>query len=248
MPGPAWFSVNGGSVQPFAIAPWGQDSGPEHRRLPNILKNLRGEWVCVPFGIEGGGRRLPGDWPPIEEPGDFESLPHGRSSNAEWQLAATRGDRLDLILTYPEPQPVRLLRRSIWASDREPRLHMSLMVEVRRACQRRWSTFLFWMAAPKTSPACRFPTRRKRSYWCRVHPEKPHCGASRSTTRCRFHGRRESSRPVSYGCRIAAGASIRGIPASGRSPSSPFAPHSTSGRGSRRTGAIRCGGQGCLAP
>ncbi len=135
MLGPAWFSVDGRSIQPFAVAPWGQDSGPEHRGLPNILKRLRGEWVCVPFGIEGDGRRLPGDWLPIQGSGEIESLPHGRSSNAEWQVAGIRGDRLDLILTYPEPHPVRLLRRSIWASSREPRLHLSLVVEVRRSCE-----------------------------------------------------------------------------------------------------------------
>jgi hypothetical protein len=135
MLGPAWFSVHGRSIQPFAVAPWGLDSGPEHHRLPNILKGLRGEWVCVPFGIESDGRRLPDDWPQIQEPDDFESLPHGRSSNAQWQLAGIRGDRLDLILTYPEPHPVRLLRRRIWASDREPRVHLSLKVEVRRPCE-----------------------------------------------------------------------------------------------------------------
>src|SRR5512146_895052 len=97
MLGPAWFSIGGRIIQPFAVAPWGDDSGPEYLRLPNILKRLRGEWVCVPFGIEGGGRRLPRDWLPIQAPADLEPLPHGRSSNAEWQLAEIRGDRLELI-------------------------------------------------------------------------------------------------------------------------------------------------------
>ena len=56
MLGPAWFSIGGRTVQPFAIAPWAEDSGPEYRQLPNLLKRLRGEWACVPFGIEGGGQ------------------------------------------------------------------------------------------------------------------------------------------------------------------------------------------------
>jgi hypothetical protein len=135
MLGPAWFSVGGRDVQPFAIGPWAEDSGAEYDRLPPLLKRLRGEWACIPFGIEGGGRRLPPEWLPLQGAPDPESLPHGHSSNADWQLAGIRGDRVDLILAYPEPHPVSLLRRSIWASDTRPELHISLAVEVRESCE-----------------------------------------------------------------------------------------------------------------
>ena len=135
MLGPAWFSIGGRSVQPFAVAPWAEDCGPEYGALPGLLKRLRGEWACVPFGMEVGGRRLPPDWLPSQGAPDPDSLPHGRSSNADWQLTGIRGDRVELILTYPEPHPVSLLRRTIWASDTLPKLHVSLEIEVRRSCE-----------------------------------------------------------------------------------------------------------------
>ena len=135
MLGPAWFSVGGRKVQPFAIAPWANDCGAEYQRLPGLLKRLRGEWACVPFGIEGDGRRLPHDWLPIQGEPDPDSPPHGRSSNAQWQLAAVRSDRVELVLTYPEPHPVSLLRRIIRVSETLPKLDVSLLVEVRRSCE-----------------------------------------------------------------------------------------------------------------
>ena len=135
MLGPAWFSIGGRKVQPFAVAPWAEDSGPEYDRLAGLFKRLRGEWACIPFGIEGGGRRLPPDWLPLQGAPDPESLPHGLSSNAHWQLTGIRSDRVDLLLSYPEPHPVSSLRRSIWASDTQPQLQISLAVEVRRSCE-----------------------------------------------------------------------------------------------------------------
>lgn len=135
MLGPAWFRTGARSIQPFAVAPWGDDSGPEYLGLPNLLKRLRGEWACVPFGIEDEGRRLPREWLPTGPSADLDPLPHGRSSNAEWQLAEIWGEGLELILAYPEPHPVRLLKRRICASGREPRLNVSLAVEVRRPCE-----------------------------------------------------------------------------------------------------------------
>jgi len=135
MLGPAWFRIGARSVQPFAVAPWGDDSGPEYLELPNILKRLRGEWACIPFGIEDESRPLPRDWLPVQPLVGVDPLPHGRSSNAEWQLADIWGDRLDLILTYPEPHAVRLVKRRVSASGREPRLNISLAIEVRRPCE-----------------------------------------------------------------------------------------------------------------
>lgn len=135
MLGPAWFSLGGRNVQPFAIAPWADDSGPEYRRLPGLLKRLRGEWACVPFGIEGDGRQLPPDWLATEAAADLEPLPHGLSSNAEWQLAAIYDDRVELSLSYPEPHPVSLLKRTLYASDMLPRLDVGLTIEVRKSCE-----------------------------------------------------------------------------------------------------------------
>ena len=40
--------ADGRQVSPFHIAPWADEPGSD--ALPGILRKLRGEWPCVPFG------------------------------------------------------------------------------------------------------------------------------------------------------------------------------------------------------
>ncbi len=135
MLGPAWFALPNMEVQPFAIAPWAEDCSAEHQRLPGLLKRLRGEWPCVPFGIERDCNQLPSAWQPAANAGaPLELLPHGRSSNVEWQLATLKDDRIELVLEYPRPHPIKLLRRVVAASTSRPELTLSLAIEVRAPC------------------------------------------------------------------------------------------------------------------
>jgi hypothetical protein len=135
MLGPAWFRIGRTEVQPFAIAPWWQDSGPEYDALPKILQRLRGEWPCVPFGIERAPGDLPADW---EGQGEGDLLispqPHGLSSNAEWELLERADDRIELALEYPKSHPVRRLVRSVRASSARPELEMTLQIQMRVPC------------------------------------------------------------------------------------------------------------------
>ena len=135
MLGPAWFTLAGVEIQPFAIAPWAEDSGPEYERLPNLLKRLRGEWVCVPFGIERADEKLPEEWrPTVHSAAQVDLWPHGWSSNAQWRLEKLAGSRIALSLEYPEAHPVKRLRRTITASAIQPVLHFGLAIEVRAPC------------------------------------------------------------------------------------------------------------------
>jgi hypothetical protein len=135
MLGPAWFNLMGTELQPFAVAPWADDTGSEYLRLPNIIKRLRGEWACVPFGLQRDLGELPDEWRPASSEPEPDLVPHGRSSNEEWRCARLLSDRIELILAYPETHPVRLLRRSISASALRPQLDISLAIEVREACE-----------------------------------------------------------------------------------------------------------------
>ena len=46
--GPVTFSLPNGKIQPFAVAPWAEEAlGPE---VPAVLKVLRGDFFCCPFG------------------------------------------------------------------------------------------------------------------------------------------------------------------------------------------------------
>src|SRR5438067_1203226 len=74
--GPVRFSLPTGKVQSFAIAPWAKERLPS--QTPAVLKVLRGDFFCCPFG----GNAQP--WRSERHP------PHGETANAIWKGEAER--------------------------------------------------------------------------------------------------------------------------------------------------------------
>lgn len=64
------------SVSPYALAPWKPDEIDP--ALPPLLKVLRGDFFCLPFGPQDDGD------------------PHGASANREWQLESHHDDSISL--------------------------------------------------------------------------------------------------------------------------------------------------------
>ena len=130
---PAHFKLpDGNTVQPFAVAPWGEDVSPAHETLPNLLKRLRGEWVCVPFGMPSPPSDLPSGWV-AEGDGSAsgETWFHGYSSNAHWHLARLEASAIELTLDYPSSHPVRRLTRRVRGVPGRSALAFELEVETR---------------------------------------------------------------------------------------------------------------------
>jgi len=70
--GPVTFDVGGRAIQPFNLAPWAEE--PFDPELPPILRVLRGDFFCMPFGGN-------------DAPFHGESFPaHGETANATWSL------------------------------------------------------------------------------------------------------------------------------------------------------------------
>jgi hypothetical protein len=70
--GPVTFDRGGRKIRPFSIAPWAEE--PPDRSLPAIIRALRGDFFCLPFGANEaplGGERHP---------------VHGETANARWKL------------------------------------------------------------------------------------------------------------------------------------------------------------------
>lgn len=69
---PVAFRIDHRLVSPFAIAPWAEEKvAPE---TPALLRALRGDFFCAPFG--GNGTEWRGERHP----------PHGETANANWRL------------------------------------------------------------------------------------------------------------------------------------------------------------------
>jgi hypothetical protein len=74
--GPVAFSLSKRTIEPFSLAPWAEERLP--RQTPPVLKVLRGDFFCCPFG--GNARGWRGEKHP----------PHGETANAIWKLEKER--------------------------------------------------------------------------------------------------------------------------------------------------------------
>lgn len=130
--GPTLFVLpDGRQVAPFHVAPWAYEPGGEG--LPGILKRLRGEWACVPFGTDSD-RAPDGGWPGSQAATTLDPFPHGFSSNNSWNFEAGADDSIVLSIEYPEGHPIRGLRRTITPDPNGAALDFGLEIDVRADC------------------------------------------------------------------------------------------------------------------
>lgn len=122
---PVRFDIGSGrSVSPLHIAPWGDDPA-----WPGLLRALRGEWPCVPFGTIDVPDGLPAGFMPRAAGDEWR---HGFSSNHMWQCVEQTEHRIALHIDYPQDSAVESLHRVIEASPDAPALTVTLTVRVRR--------------------------------------------------------------------------------------------------------------------
>jgi hypothetical protein len=136
MLGPARFRLrpDGRSFDPLFSAPWSQDQSPEGHALPALLKHLRGEWPCVPFGSPVPRADLPLDWrhdPSWHSPTD--PFFHGYGSHHEWRLSANEKECLAWI-DCPPDHPIERLERGIRLREGAAALDFRLDITARRDC------------------------------------------------------------------------------------------------------------------
>ena len=133
MIGPVTFVLpDGRQCQPLHIAPWTFDA--EAAALPGVLRRLRGEWPCVPFGFDGE-RTLAAGWEARGETFLGADLIHGPGSHEEWRWIDAPEGSLALAIDYPASHPVARVTRRITPDPRHAAIDFTLGVEVRRACR-----------------------------------------------------------------------------------------------------------------
>lgn len=132
MIGPATFVLDDGrQCNPLHIAPWARDPGSVE--LPGVLRKLRGEWPCVPFGSDAK-RELSQGWTARGETFAGADTPHGPSSNEVWRWADAPDGSLALRLDYPEAHPVRSVTRRVTPDPNAAAIDFELAISVRREC------------------------------------------------------------------------------------------------------------------
>lgn len=134
MLGPVWFTLSDGrQVQPFAVAPWADDPAEQRDALPPILQRLRGEFVCVPFGVATGRTDLPHSWMDGFDPSvpSADEFVHGYSANQIWYLVDQADTAITIAIDYPDDHDVARLTRTI-SLDGDLLIRLDLTIEMRR--------------------------------------------------------------------------------------------------------------------
>ena len=124
---------NGRQVSPMHIAPWSQEPGTE--ALPGILRKLRGEWPCVPFGYSVPADGWPQDWARVMGPPEPDEEVHGHSASHDWTWHDGDSGSLSLVLAYPRGSPVEHVERTITPDPSAPAIDIEFTIVVRRACR-----------------------------------------------------------------------------------------------------------------
>ncbi len=135
MLGPVEFKLSDGRlISPLAVAPWCDDSGPEHDALPGVLKRLRGDWPCVPFGMTTVPDGLPSDWRPLSGhvSDHIDHAPHGYCSNGLWDLQQMGSSGVKAEIVYPQEHAIERLERTVIANAEDAAVDIGLTVHARR--------------------------------------------------------------------------------------------------------------------
>lgn len=117
-------------LQVMHVAPWA--GTPAAQELPGVLRRLRGEWPCVPFGRTDAPTDLPPGWQIMPAEDDE---PHGYGANHDWHCEFADAQRVDLAIDYPDASPVERLERRIQAVAGMAAIDIELVVHPRRTVQ-----------------------------------------------------------------------------------------------------------------
>ncbi|MEP6826724.1 MAG: hypothetical protein ABJA10_01475, partial [Aestuariivirga sp.] len=124
------FVLPSGNFSPFARAPWmGSIDDPE---ILGHLRELGGDFVCLPFGVGREVRNPPPDWKPLLT-GVTSGRIHGPAADEEWVVLDANDTAITLWLHYPETSPVLRVERTIATHDGEPTLDCTFRIFARRS-------------------------------------------------------------------------------------------------------------------
>ncbi|MEA5052926.1 MAG: hypothetical protein VB093_05710 [Propionicimonas sp.] len=106
----ATFAVGGVTVSPLHEAPWaGYPADP-------LLDQLKGDFVCVPFGIAPASlAAFPPEWAELA-PGKTQ-YGHGYAATHEWEVEHIGAGSARLRVQYPDDDPVEWVAREVSCTD-----------------------------------------------------------------------------------------------------------------------------------
>jgi hypothetical protein len=133
MLGPVSFRLPSGRVvEPLKVAPW--SGRREAAGLPAVMRYLRGEFACVPFGAPAPSATVSEEWRRLHrhEPAFVEV--HGPAANATWTLVEVSSHHVHVALDYPAEHPIARVERRVQLDDVYTQIAFTLELFPRRDC------------------------------------------------------------------------------------------------------------------
>lgn len=129
---PVTFTLpDGQRVQPFQISDWAER--PEAASLPPVMRHLRGDFACVPFGASAPPPSAPDAWKSLFSPNPAFTETHGVCANHDWSLVDQQPTSLTIGIDYPETHPVRRVEKQITLDDAASAVDVELRIYARQA-------------------------------------------------------------------------------------------------------------------
>lgn len=129
---PVTFTLNDKrTVNPFKSTDWSDQL--ETLRLPPILRFLRGDFACVPYGAPTPPPGLAENWLGCYRPEPEFSHVHGYCANNVWSLVKNEGRALTIGIDYPPDHPVGRVEKQILLSEEDLAVEVALSIWARRA-------------------------------------------------------------------------------------------------------------------
>jgi hypothetical protein len=115
---------------PMQVAPWHAE--PIGAEQAGLMRGLRGDWPCVPFGRTDRPADLPAGWA-TRTPHD--AWGHGHSAHHDWDWLSTDDPHtLSLTIALPASDPIRRLTRTVRAQPDASAVDLALHIEARIPC------------------------------------------------------------------------------------------------------------------
>lgn len=125
-------------ISPLVVAPWLDDQdNMAYHELPGLMRGLRGEWPCIPFGSPAPDLDLPHRWARLQNTNLEHALGddfHGFASHNTWHVTGQTVDSVELTIDYPESHDVQRLVRRLYGVKDQMALKFELSISVRRPC------------------------------------------------------------------------------------------------------------------
>jgi hypothetical protein len=118
----------GRTVMPMYTAPWIGE--PENAGLAPMMQGMRGDWLCVPFGLGRPVAGLTQRWREVGDP-ETDGEAHGYAAHHEWSLIRKNPAEIALRIDPPQNHAIRQLTRVIRPLPGEPSVHFEILIDPR---------------------------------------------------------------------------------------------------------------------